>query len=58
MGGTILEVGKENTRQVSAFNDPGPDFDPKKGFITSNADKGDDMVWDWIKQEKIWGSKL
>lgn len=57
-GGTILEVGKENTRQVSAFNDPGPDFDPKKGFITSNADKGDDMVWDWIKQEKIWGSKL
>ncbi|KAI5460502.1 hypothetical protein BGZ63DRAFT_358003 [Mariannaea sp. PMI_226] len=59
IGGTILEVGKGNTRQVSAVNDPGPDRNPEKGFITSNADKGDEMVWGWLKEEKIWGkSKL
>ncbi|KAK7404081.1 hypothetical protein QQX98_010139 [Neonectria punicea] len=56
VGGTVLEVGKDNTRQVSAFNDPGPDRAPEKGFITSNSEKGDNMVWDWLEKDEIWGA--
>lgn len=59
LGGTILEVGKDNTRQVQVFNDPGPDFkDPTKGFSTSNWEEGDANVWHWLGEKDIWGSKL
>ncbi|KAH8667147.1 hypothetical protein BGZ61DRAFT_558537 [Ilyonectria robusta] len=57
VGGTILEVGKDNTRQVPVTNDPGPDMSPEKGIITSNAEKGDEMVWDWLSKEDIWGGQ-
>ncbi|KAH6955762.1 hypothetical protein BKA56DRAFT_503090 [Ilyonectria sp. MPI-CAGE-AT-0026] len=57
VGGTILEVGKDNTRQVPVTNDPGPDMSPEKGIITSNAEKGDEMVWDWLGKEDIWGGQ-
>lgn len=54
-GGTILEVGSKFVRPVKAVNDPGPDLDPKKGLATSNAEKGDDMVWEWLQDPKFWG---
>ncbi|KAF7556584.1 hypothetical protein G7Z17_g1299 [Cylindrodendrum hubeiense] len=57
VGGTIVEVGKDNSRQVPYLNDPGPDMNPAAGIITSNAQKGDDMVWDWLGKEDIWGGK-
>ncbi|KAJ4129788.1 hypothetical protein NW768_006757 [Fusarium equiseti] len=58
-GGTVLEVGKGNTRQVQVFNDPGPDFkDPTKGFSTSNWEEGDANVWGWLGEKEIWGSHL
>ncbi|KAF5009049.1 hypothetical protein FDECE_4701 [Fusarium decemcellulare] len=56
VGGTILEVGKDNTRQVGVFNDPGPDLkDPKKGFTTSNSEQGNQSVWGWLRNKSIWG---
>ncbi|RGP67479.1 3-hydroxybutyrate dehydrogenase [Fusarium longipes] len=59
VGGTVLEVGKGNTRQVQVFNDPGPDFkDRSKGFTTSNGKEGDASVWAWLGEKDIWGSKL
>ncbi|KAM5356897.1 hypothetical protein ACJ41O_003543 [Fusarium nematophilum] len=59
VGGTVLEVGKDNTRQVKVFDDPGPDLkDPKKGFTTSNAEQGDQSVWGWLSKRSIWGSRL
>ncbi|KAJ4308005.1 hypothetical protein N0V84_012355 [Fusarium piperis] len=59
VGGTILEVGKDNTRQVQVYNDPGPDLkDPSKGFTTSNAEQGDASVWSWLRNRSIWGSRL
>lgn len=36
IGGTILEVGKDSTRKVTMFNDPGPDFTPGRGMMVSN----------------------
>lgn len=57
VGGTIFEVGKDNTRCVQTFNDPGPDRDPKKGLITRNSQNGFDMVWTWLKDRGIWGPR-
>ncbi|CAM1501206.1 Fc.00g103680.m01.CDS01 [Cosmosporella sp. VM-42] len=54
IGGTILEVGKDNTRVVGLTNDPGPDKDPRKGHVNSNNAKGEDMVWNWINDPRIW----
>ncbi|KAH7161764.1 hypothetical protein EDB81DRAFT_854061 [Dactylonectria macrodidyma] len=56
-GGTILEVGRDHTRQVPVINDPGPDMRPEGGIVTGNAEKGDQMVWDWLGTEDIWGGK-
>ncbi|KAF2085506.1 NAD(P)-binding protein [Saccharata proteae CBS 121410] len=55
VGGTIVEVGKGNTRVVEAFNDPGPSRDPKDGFVASNSKKGTEEVFGWL-QEEGWGT--
>ncbi|KAK2602294.1 hypothetical protein N8I77_008841 [Diaporthe amygdali] len=55
VGGTIFEVGKNNTRSVPSFNDPGPDRDPKKGLVVRNSKNGNDMVWTWLQDKNIWG---
>lgn len=57
VGGTIFEVGKDNTRCVQTFNDPGPDRDPKNGLFTRNSKNGFDMVWTWLKDKNIWGPR-
>ncbi|KAF4981439.1 hypothetical protein FZEAL_2751 [Fusarium zealandicum] len=58
IGGTVLEVGKDNTRQVKVFDDPGPDLkDPKKGFTTSNSEEGNQSVWSWLSKISIWGAR-
>ncbi|KAL0942001.1 nad-dependent 15-hydroxyprostaglandin dehydrogenase [Colletotrichum truncatum] len=53
-GGSILEVGKENTRLVQIFNDPGPDWDPRRGLIARNVSKGTEMVFAWLKDASQW----
>jgi hypothetical protein len=59
IGGTVLEVGKGNTRRVQVFNDPGPDMlDRTKGFTTSNSEEGNQSVWEWLGKRSIWGSHL
>ncbi|KAK1976624.1 short chain dehydrogenase [Colletotrichum cereale] len=54
VGGSILEVGKNRTRLVQAFNDPGPDRDPKNGLVGRNVSKGTDMVFAWLKDAAKW----
>ncbi|CAM1510713.1 Fc.00g010480.m01.CDS01 [Cosmosporella sp. VM-42] len=56
IGGTVLEVGKV-TRQVQVFNDPGPDLHPSKGLVTSNTERGDDIIWESLKDDTIWGTR-
>lgn len=56
VGGTILEVGKDNTRCVQTLNDPGPDPDPKKGLCVRNAHEGTAEVYKWLEDKSIWGS--
>lgn len=53
-GGTILEIGKDNTRQVAVYNDPGPDFSPGAGIMTSNWKEGNKMVQSWLGDKSIW----
>ncbi|KAK2041751.1 short chain dehydrogenase [Colletotrichum somersetense] len=53
-GGSILEVGKDRTRLVQAFNDPGPSRDPKNGLVARNVSKGTDMVFSWVKDATRW----
>lgn len=57
VGGTILEVGKDQTRSVQTLNDPGPEMDPKAGLISRNSHEGHAMVWKWLENESIWGQK-
>ncbi|KAF4775896.1 short chain dehydrogenase [Colletotrichum scovillei] len=54
VGGSILEVGKDNTRLVEAFNAPGPDPDPKRGLVARNGSKGTDMVFSWLRDAAKW----
>ncbi|KAL3292381.1 short chain dehydrogenase [Colletotrichum asianum] len=53
-GGSILEVGKNNTRLVQTFNDPGPERDPKKGLMARNVLNGTEMVFTWLKDATKW----
>ncbi|KAJ8121609.1 hypothetical protein ONZ43_g1980 [Nemania bipapillata] len=53
--GTILEVGKDTTRRVMAFNDPGPDLDPKGGMVGGNRGKAINDVLGWLGDKEIWG---
>lgn len=54
VGGTILEIGKDQTRRVENLNDPGPSSDPKDGLLSGNSKEGNDMVWSWLGDESIW----
>ncbi|KAK8234584.1 short-chain dehydrogenase [Phyllosticta capitalensis] len=52
--GAVLEVGKGNTRVVTAFNDPGPNRDPKKGLVPKHVAKGLENVFGWLAEDG-WG---
>lgn len=52
--GTILEVGSKIVRTVEAFNDPGPDRNAQ-GYFASNSNKGDDNVWELLRNQNVWG---
>lgn len=54
VGGSILEVGKDNTRLVETFNDPGPDRNPKKGLIARNVSNGTNAVFAWLNDASKW----
>ncbi|UNI24541.1 hypothetical protein JDV02_010277 [Purpureocillium takamizusanense] len=54
IGGTVLEVGKNSTRPVAMFNDPGPDRRPGTGFVASNAAQAVHLVLDWLADDNIW----
>ncbi|KAF2454197.1 hypothetical protein BDY21DRAFT_387618 [Lineolata rhizophorae] len=51
VGGTVLEVGHEQTRVVSLHNDPGP---RGAGHVVSRRDAGVEEVFGWLKEEG-WG---
>ncbi|KAI9688216.1 MAG: hypothetical protein M1822_001722 [Bathelium mastoideum] len=51
VGGTILEVGHNQTRLVNALNDPGPSG---SGNTVSSIAAGYQEVFDWLGQEG-WG---
>ncbi|KAL6711585.1 hypothetical protein ACN47E_004519 [Coniothyrium glycines] len=53
VGGTILEVGKGQTRRVEAVNDPGPSG---RGHTVSRLEEGYDEVFGWLEEEG-WGLK-
>lgn len=56
LGGTVLEVGKDSTREVLMFNDPGPDPRPEKGLQTGSTTAHEDArIWGWLGDESIWG---
>ncbi|KAF2492961.1 short chain dehydrogenase [Lophium mytilinum] len=50
-GGTVLEVGKDQTRRVAMLNDPGPKGD---GNRVSKMKVGMDEVFEWLGQDG-WG---
>ncbi|KAI0004350.1 short-chain dehydrogenase [Xylariaceae sp. FL0662B] len=54
-GGSILEVGKDNSRLVNASNDPGPDMDPKQGLVSRNKGPAIGVVMELLSDEKVWG---
>ncbi|ODA76855.1 hypothetical protein RJ55_07371 [Drechmeria coniospora] len=54
VGGTIVEIGKDVTRNVSIFNDPGPDMTVGKAMTASNVKDGDAAVWDRLKDKNAW----
>lgn len=51
VGGTVLEVGKGQTRVVAQFNDPGPSG---SGNTVGNIEKGYEEVYGWLEAEG-WG---
>ncbi|KAM0815438.1 putative Carbonyl reductase family member 4 [Seiridium cardinale] len=55
VSGTILEVGRDTSRQVKTVNDPGPDRSPQYGLVASNAGKGVDEILGWLLDENVWG---
>ncbi|PWI73818.1 short chain dehydrogenase/reductase family oxidoreductase [Purpureocillium lilacinum] len=56
VGGTVLEVGKNTTRPVLVFNDPGPNMTPGAGIIASNVAQAVDVVWDRLADDSIWAA--
>ncbi|KOS23182.1 Short-chain dehydrogenase reductase 3a [Escovopsis weberi] len=55
VGGTVLEVGAGRTRQVHAFNDPGPSQAP--GMTTRNKKAiAREEVASCLGNEKLWGA--
>ena len=55
VGGTIVEVGAGQTREVAVYNDPGPDPRPEAGLMSSNSAAGDKEVEEWLQDRTIWG---
>ncbi|KAK8929503.1 hypothetical protein H634G_03896 [Metarhizium anisopliae BRIP 53293] len=53
-GGTVLEIGRNKTRRIQVYNDAGPDFSAGGGIAASRSDEGDNMVWGWLGDERIW----
>jgi NAD(P)-dependent dehydrogenase (short-subunit alcohol dehydrogenase family) len=53
-GGSILEIGKNQTRLVGIVNDPGPDRDPKQGLVVRNQYKAVAVLIEWLKDNRIW----
>ncbi|KAA8900552.1 NAD-dependent 15-hydroxyprostaglandin dehydrogenase [Sphaerosporella brunnea] len=51
-GGTLLEVGKDQTRIVEMYNDPGPPFEKGKGHRLSKAKLLDDQAVELLIKEK------
>ncbi|KAF5615109.1 15-hydroxyprostaglandin dehydrogenase [Fusarium sp. NRRL 52700] len=49
VGGTVLEVGKDQTREVHVLNDGGPSG---SGHTVSGLGKGIDEVWEILAQKK------
>lgn len=52
--GAIIEVGAKTTREVTTYNDPGPDFTPEGGIIASNSDVGDKEAWGFLHDKSVW----
>jgi hypothetical protein len=55
VGGSILEVGKEQTRLVKALNDPGPSG---KGHTVSRLEERYGEVFERLESEEWWRAKL
>jgi len=51
VGGTVVEVGKSQTRKVTVRNDPGPSG---AGHTVENIAQGYREVWGWLAQDG-WG---
>jgi NAD(P)-dependent dehydrogenase (short-subunit alcohol dehydrogenase family) len=49
VGGTVLEVGKDQTREVTVLNDVGPSG---SGHTVSGLGKGVEEVWDILSQKR------
>lgn len=58
VGGTILEIGTDHTRQVKVINDPGPDFRPGRGIKASNGKFGDDEAYGLLEDASVWGDHI
>lgn len=54
-GGLMLEIGAGHTREVTVFNDPGPDPRPEAGLITSNSAIGNQEVYGFLDDSSVWG---
>ncbi|KAI1078821.1 short-chain dehydrogenase [Whalleya microplaca] len=54
-GGSIVEVGKDNTRLVNVLNDPGPDPDPKKGLVSRNKSTAVAVIMELLSDGQVWG---
>ncbi|GKT51041.1 15-hydroxyprostaglandin dehydrogenase [NAD(+)] [Colletotrichum spaethianum] len=54
VGGSILEVGKNQTRLVQTYNDTGPEKDPRNGLLARNVSKGTDLIFAWLKDATKW----
>ncbi|SPO04331.1 related to 15-hydroxyprostaglandin dehydrogenase [Cephalotrichum gorgonifer] len=55
VGGTVIEVGAGHTREVTVYNDPGPDRTPQGGLLASNGDFGDAEVKALLQDRTVWG---
>lgn len=52
--GAVIEVGASHTREVNMFNDPGPNFTPEAGMISSNSEHGNTLVHDSLGNSATW----
>lgn len=58
VGGTILECGKNHTRRVEGFNDPGPDDkDGQNGLIVTQSSAAIDVINKRLTDGSFAGTK-